>query len=180
MLTDYFSFRIIVEVLRREFGKNTEVALENVFGVLLPSEKGSLKASPVLPSQHKCSPRAPGMCRHVPGMCFLEALHPPPSACPSCRDQPPSLLWPSLCCGEAQPGVGLRGTHRRTSTKGQRPSFHPFFGGAQLPPAAAAVRSDYGPDIRGKNPQRETISDCTKGSCGPVFQLHHRKFARGN
>lgn len=165
---DYFSFRITVEVLRREFGNNTEVALENVFGFLLLCEKGSLKASPVLPSQHKCSPRAPGMCRHVPGMSFLDTLHPSPSACPT---SPPSPgLWgcTALHWGPAE--------SQKDHYQRARPSSHPGFGGAQLPAAAAAVNSECG---WGAPVNSVELSHCAKGSCGPAFQLHHGKFARG-
>lgn len=87
------------------------------------------------------------------------------------------LAEPALRGGTASrwgPGESQKDQYQRA-----RPSFHPVFGGAQLPAAAAAVNGECGLDTRVKNPQCETISDCTKGSCGPAFQLHQRKFARG-
>lgn len=140
---------------------------------LAPEREGEpeSKPSPSFPAQ--VQPPAPGMCRHIPGMCFLDTLHPPSPACPSCWDRPPSHLWPSLFYGED------RRSHRRTSPTGQDLLFTRFFGGAQLLAAAAAVNSEYRWDTRVKNPRRETISDWAESSCGPVFQLHHRKFARG-
>jgi len=137
----------IVEVLRKEFGKNTEVALENVFGVLLPSEKGSLKASPVLPSQHNRSPRDAPSCpgNVLPG----HAVSSSPSTSPSCWDWPPLLPRPSSSARRHSsrwgPGQSQKDQHQRAG-----PSCHPVFGGAQLPAAAAAVNSEYGLDIRAK------------------------------
>lgn len=174
---DYFSLRIVVEVLRREFGKNTEVALGNVFGVLLPSKgEPEHKPSPSFPAQ--AQPPAP---RDVPS-CPGNALpgHP---ASTSLRWP---VLWPASLAPLAQHALwGAtasrwgRGESRRDRYRRARPPRHLVFGGAQLLVDAAAVNSECRPDTCVKNPRRGGISGHTKGSSGPVFQLHHRKFARG-
>jgi len=106
----------IVEVLRKEFGKNTEVALENVFGVLLPSEKGSLKASPVLPSQHNRSPRDAPSCpgNVLPGHAVSSSLRLPVLLGLASLAAPAKQL-----CGEAQLALGTGAVTEGPAPKGR-------------------------------------------------------------
>lgn len=92
------------------------MALGNVFGAGLPSEEGSLKTSPVLPSPH--SPR------EVPsGAGNVLPAHPASTAC------------------TPREARGGQGACRSTSTRGQR-RFHPVFGTAELLADTAAVNSE--------------------------------------
>lgn len=71
------------------------------------------------------------------------------SLLPILQGWPPSLLWPRLLHGDAQPHAGDQGSTEGPAPKGKT-SFSLFFGGAQLP--AAAVKTEYGSDTRVKTP----------------------------
>lgn len=150
---DYF-FLLNYRVLRREFGKNTEVASENVFGVVLPSEKGRLKASPVLPFFP--AQVQPLGCAVMSRECasWTYCIHLPPLTRPAGTSL---LLSSGQACSVGRHSLALR-TSRVTGGPGLKGKtfFSPiyiFFWGAQLSAAAAAANSVCGSDTRVKNPQ---------------------------
>lgn len=169
---DYF-FLLNYRVLRRELGKNTEVALENVFGVMLPSEKGRLKASPVLPFFP--AQVQPLGCAVMSRECasWTCCIHLPPLTRPAGTSL---LLSSGQACSAGRHSLALR-TSRVTGGPG--PKGKTFFSHIYIffeehsclqLLLQQIVCVDQTPVLKTHSP---TILDYTKGRCGPVFQLYH-------
>lgn len=145
-MMDYFPFRITVEVLGREFGKNTEGALENVFKPCSQVRRGAGMQAQSFPPSTSAAPGPLGCavmsrecvswtcCIHLPQLSVLVLLGPSSLA----------LLAEPAPKGHLMLGMG-------ESQKDQDQDL--FLGGAQLSAAAAVVKSEYEWATQVKTPQ---------------------------
>lgn len=160
-----------MEVLRREFGNNTEEALEKCVWSPAPAREGEpeSKPSPSFPAQVQPLgpwdvPSCPGNV--LPGHAASISLCLPDFASLAPLAQP--APW-GCTASHWGPGESQKDHYQRA-----RPSSHPGFGGAQLPAAAAAVNSESGWDAPVKHPRRGAISLC-QGQLWTCFPAAPRK-----